>query len=271
MNWFQAIVLGFVQGSTEFLPVSSTAHLRIVSSFFGWKDPGAAFTAITQLGTVAAVLIYFRRDIARISGAWLRGLRDPEVRKTQDSKMGDYIAIGTIPILIFGFVFSRQIESNLRSLTFMGFALIIFGLLLLFAENTGRQDRDIDSLTARDGILIGLAQAVALIPGVSRSGATITAGLLLGFDRVAAARYSFLLSVPAVVFSGFYELRKIGEGGGPGITSTIVATVIAFAVGYASIAGLLHYLQNRSTRVFVVYRVLLGLLVLGLVSGQVIS
>ena len=271
MNAFHAIVLGFVQGATEFLPVSSTAHLRIVSSFFGWKDPGAAFTAVTQLGTMAAVLIFFRRDVGRILTAWFKGIRDPSARQNHDAKMGNYIAIGTVPILLIGFAFHKQIETNLRNLVFIALALIVFAGILMYAEDTSRQDRDLDSLSARDGIAIGLAQAVALIPGVSRSGATITAGLMLGFDRVAAARYSFLLSIPAVVLSGVYELRKIGEGGGAGVVPTVVATLIAFVVGYASIAGLLKFLQSRSTRVFVIYRVLLGLLVLSLVAGSVIS
>ncbi len=271
MNAFQAIVLGLVQGATEFLPISSTAHLRIVSAFFGWKDPGATFTAVTQLGTVAAVLIFFRRDIGRILTASFRGLRDPVARQSHDAKMGSYIAVGSVPILVFGFLFRHQIDSGARNLVLISLALIIFAGVMLYAEDTARKDRDLGSLGSRDGIAIGLAQALAVIPGVSRSGATISAGLMLGFDRVAAARYSFLLSIPAVLASGLYKLRSIGEPGAPGIAPTLVATLIAFVVGYASIAGLLKFLQTRSTRVFVAYRVVLGLLVLSLVAGSVIS
>ena len=211
----QSIVLGFVQGLTEFLPISSTAHLRIVPAFLGWEDPGAAFTAVTQLGTMAAILVFFRGDIARIVVAWLRGLRDPVIRKTLDSRIGWYVAVGTIPIGIFGFAFRGQIESGARNLQLIGCALIALGLVLLYAEHVATRSRGIESLTMRDGILIGVAQACALIPGVSRSGATITGGLFLGLDRTSAARYSFLLAIPAVVLSGLLELRHATEGERP--------------------------------------------------------
>ena len=271
MSTFEAIVLGFVQGITEFLPISSTAHLRIVPALVGWDDPGAAFTAVTQLGTMLAVLLYFRADILRILTAWLRGLRDREVRGTLDSRIGWYIVLGTIPIGIFGLLFKNQIETGARNLTLIGCTLTLLGLVLLVAERVGTRERGLETLTRRDGIAIGLAQACALIPGVSRSGATITAGLFLGLEREAAARYSFLLSIPAVVLSGLLELRKIGEGGGPGVVGTALATLIAFIVGYASIAGLLRFLSSNSTVVFVVYRVCMGLLVLGLVATNVID
>jgi len=268
---FQAIVLGIVQGLTEFLPISSTAHLRIVPAFMGWEDPGAAFTAVTQLGTLAAVLLYFRADLWRIARVWSASLRRPELRSELDARMGWYIVLGTIPIGIFGLLFADQIESGARDLYVIGTTLIVLGLVLLLAERVARRDRAIEDITRRDGIVIGLAQACALVPGVSRSGATITAGLLLGFDRASAARYSFLLSVPAVVISGVFELRKIGDEGGAGAGPTILATIGAFVVGYASIAFLLRWLTRHSTAVFVAYRVALGMLVLALAGSGVIS
>jgi undecaprenyl-diphosphatase len=268
---FQAIVLGIVQGLTEYLPVSSTAHLRIVPAFMGWEDPGAAFTAVTQLGTMAAVLLYFRADLWRIARAWLASLRRPELRGQLDARMGWYIVLGTIPIGIFGFVFADQIESGARDLYLIGTTLIVLGLVLLLAERVGKRDRSIEEINRRDGILIGFAQALALIPGVSRSGATITAGLFLGFDRASAARYSFLLSVPAVVVSGLFELREIGGEEGAGVGPTILATFAAFVVGYASIAFLLRWLTRHSTAVFVAYRVALGALVLALAGAGAIE
>jgi undecaprenyl-diphosphatase len=271
VDTLQAIVLGFVQGITEFLPISSTAHLRIVPAMLGWEDPGAAFTAVTQLGTMAAILVYFRADIARIVVAWVRGLRNPEIRQTLDSRLGWYVIVGTIPIGIFGLAFSDQIESGARDLYLIGTTLIVLGLVLLYAEHVARRDRPIEDIRRRDGILIGLAQACALVPGVSRSGATITAGLFLGFDRESAARYSFLLSVPAVVLSGIFELRKIGDHDGAGVLPTLIATLLAFVVGYASIAFLLRWLTRHSTAVFVAYRVALGTLVLVLAGAGVIG
>ncbi len=271
MDAVQAIVLGIVQGLTEYLPVSSTAHLRIVPAFMGWEDPGAAFTAVTQLGTMAAVLLYFRADLWRIARTWSASLRRPELRGELDARMGWYIVLGTIPIGIFGFVFRDQIESGARSLYLIGTTLIVLGFLLLFAEHVAKRERSVEDITRRDGILIGFAQALALVPGVSRSGATITAGLFLGFDRESAARYSFLLSVPAVVVSGLFELRKIGEEGGAGFGATVIATICAFIVGYASIAFLLRWLAHHSTAVFVAYRVVLGALVIALASTGVID
>jgi undecaprenyl-diphosphatase len=271
MDAIQAIVLGIVQGLTEFLPVSSTAHLRIVPAFLGWKDPGAAFTAVVQLGTMAAVLIYFRADLWRIALAWLRSLRAPELRARHDARLGWYIILGTIPIAIIGLALKSTIEHGFRALELIGAALIVFSFVMLRAEARSTRQRTIADLTRRDGIIIGLAQALALVPGVSRSGATISAGLLLDFDRGAAARYSFVLSVPAVVLSGLFELRKVGDGGGAGTAPTIIATVLAFVVGYASIAFLLRYLADHSIRVFCGYRIAIGLLVLGLAAANVIS
>jgi undecaprenyl-diphosphatase len=244
---FEAIVLGIVQGLTEFLPISSTAHLRIVPAFAGWEDPGAAFTAVVQLGTMAAVLLYFRHDLWNIARAFLVGLRDPRQRGTLDFRMGVLIIIGTIPIGVFGFIFKDQIESGARDLYVIGTALIVLGLVLLWAEKVGTRTRELDSLSTRDGVVIGFAQAAALVPGVSRSGATITAGL-------------------------FLELRKIGEGEGTAAAvPTAIATLCAFIVGYASIAFLLRYLASHSTVVFVVYRVVLGAIVLACTAAGVIS
>lgn len=271
MHAFQAVVLGVVQGLTEFLPISSTAHLRIVPAFFGWPDPGAAFTAVVQLGTMAAVLLYFRHDLLKIARAWTRGLRNPAARRDIDSRMGWYIVLGTIPIGVFGFAFRHQIENGARSLYLIAIALIALGLLLLLAEKVATHTRPLGSINRRDAVVIGFAQAAALVPGVSRSGSTITAGLFLGFDRASAARYSFLLSIPAVVISGLFELRHAGAGGYYGVSGTIVATLLAFAVGYGSIAFLLRYLTTHTTEVFVGYRLALGTLVLVLLAAGVIS
>ena len=271
MDALQAIVLGIVQGLTEFLPISSSGHLRIVPAFMGWEDPGAAFTAVIQLGTMAAVLLYFRADLWRIARTWTASLRRPELRPELDARMGWYIILGTLPISVFGFAFSDQIEDEARDLYLIGTTLIVLGLVLLLAERVGRRDRDVTTVTWRDSVVIGFAQALALIPGVSRSGATITAGLFLGFDRGSAARYSFLLSVPAVVLSGLFELRHVGEEDGAGLAPTILATLLSFVVGYASIAFLLRWLASHSTAVFVAYRVGLGLLVLALAGAGAID
>jgi undecaprenyl-diphosphatase len=271
MSALEALVLGLVQGLTEFLPISSSGHLRIVPALCGWPDPGAGFTAVIQLGTMAAVLLYFRADLLRIAGAWMRELRIPMGRRSHEAKLGWYIILGTIPISIFGFLFRDQIESGARSLYLIGSALILFSFVMLAADRLGTRRRDLAGLNGRDGWLIGLAQSLALIPGVSRAGATISAGLFRGFDRVAAARYSFLLSVPAVVLSGLFELRKIGEDGSASVGATAIATVVAFVTGYASIAWLLRYLTTHNLRIFVVYRIGLGALVLALTASGAIS
>ena len=271
MNGLEAVVLGVVQGLTEFLPVSSTAHLRVVPAFLGWDDPGAAFTAVTQLGTTVAVLIYFRRDLARIVVTWSRSLRDPALRSELDARLGWYIGLGTIPIGFFGLLFKDQIEHEARNLYLIGGTLITLGIVLMLAERVGSRSRPLTEVTARDAGLVGLAQAAALMPGVSRSGATISAGLFRGLERPAAARYSFLLSIPAIVLSGLLELSEIGAGDGPGPVATAVATIVAFVVGYASIAWLLRYLATHSTAVFVGYRIGLGLLVITLAATGVIS
>lgn len=271
MDLFQAVVLGTVQGLTEFLPISSSAHLRIVPALFGWDDPGAAFTAVIQLGTTAAVLLYFWRDIFRIIGNWARSLVRPELRGELDARLGWYIGLGTIPIVLAGVAFQNEIEDSFRDLRLIGLSLIVFGLILLVADLVGSRRRELRRLRLRDGLLIGCAQTLALIPGVSRSGATITAALFLGFTREAAARFSFLLSIPAVVLSGLYEARDIGHQGGVDVLPTAVATVLAFVTGYASIAWLLRFLTTHTMKGFVVYRVLLGSLVLILVATGVLA
>jgi len=267
MSLLEALLLGIVQGLTEFLPISSSGHLRIVPAFLGWDDPGAAFTAVIQLGTMAAVLIYFRGDLWRIAGAWIRELRLPFRQRSTEANLGWFIILGTIPISIFGLAFSSQIESGARSLYLIGTMLILFSFVMLAAERFGQRRRELTEMTGRDGIFIGFAQALALIPGVSRSGATISAGLFRNFDRTAAARYSFLLSVPAVVLSGLFELREIGAGGDAGVGATVVATIAAFVSGYLAIAWLLRYLANHSLNVFVAYRIPLGVLVLALAAS----
>ncbi len=274
MDLLQAVVLGIVQGLTEFLPISSSGHLRIVPAMAGWDDPGAAFTAVIQLGTMAAVVLYFRVDLMRIACAWLASLRDASRRSELDVRMGWYLIWGTVPIVIFGFAFSDQIENGARSLYLIGTTLIALGLLLLVAEKVSRRERDLTNITRKDAIIIGFAQALALIPGVSRSGATITAGLFLGMDRVAAARFSFLLSIPAVVLSGLYELRDVVSGaaeGSAGLAATALATLLAFVSGYISIAFLLRFLTTHTTAVFVAYRVALGAVVLVLAATGTIA
>jgi undecaprenyl-diphosphatase len=272
VSLFQAIVLGIAQGLTEFLPISSTAHLRVIPALAGWEDPGAAFTAVTQFGTMAAVVIYFWTDLARITTTWARSLRDRSLRRTLDARLGWYILLATVPIGIFGLAFKHQIETGARDLYLIGTTLIVLGLLLLLAEKVGGRTRQTEDITTRDGVVMGFAQALALIPGVSRSGSTITAGLFLGLDRPAAARFSFLLSIPAVVLSGALELGTIlsGEDDRAGLGALAVATVLAFVSGYAAIAGLLRFLTTHSTVVFVVYRVVLGALVLALAAGGAI-
>jgi undecaprenyl-diphosphatase len=270
MSNLEAVLLGLVQGLTEFLPISSSGHLRIVPAFLGWDDPGAGFTAVIQLGTMAAVVIYFRKDLWQIALAWLRELRVPFRQSSQEAKLGWFIVLGTIPISIFGFAFSDQIESGARSLYLIGSALIAFSFVMILAERIGTRERSLEDLDGRDGAYIGFAQALALVPGVSRSGATISAGLLRGFDRVAAARYSFLLSVPAVVLSGLFELRHVG-GDGASIEATVIATLVSFVSGYVAIAWLLRYLGTHSLAIFVAYRIPLGILVLALAATGTIE
>ncbi|MFM7597792.1 MAG: undecaprenyl-diphosphate phosphatase [Actinomycetota bacterium] len=270
MSWFEAIVLGVVQGLTEFLPISSSAHILVLSQIFGWGDPGAAFTAVTQIGTEAAVIVFFRHDIARIISTWARSLVHPDLRREHDAKMGWYVILGTIPIAVLGLTFADQIETVARNLWLTAAMLAGFGIVLGVCDALGRRTRTIASLGARDATLFGFAQALALIPGVSRSGATISMGLALGYTREAATRYAFLLAIPAVLASGLYEATKIGDDASPEWGATIVATLIAFVVGYAVIAWLLRYLQTRSFLPFVVYRLALAALIVVLLATGVL-
>jgi undecaprenyl-diphosphatase len=274
MSWFEAVVLGVVQGLTEFLPISSSAHLRIVGEVFGWDDPGAAFTAITQIGTELAVLVYFRHDIWRILVAFFGSLAGRR-KNDPDARMGWLIIVGSIPIVILGLLFKDSIETTLRDLRIVAIALVVFSLILYWADRVGAKRRELEDLTVAHGIAYGLAQAMALIPGVSRSGGTITMGLFLGYTREAAARYSFLLAIPAVLGSGLYEAYKglKGDVAGPQVDwpPTILATVLAFGVGLSVIAWLLRYLTRGSFTPFVVYRIVVGLLVLALVGFGVLS
>ncbi|WP_371828408.1 MULTISPECIES: undecaprenyl-diphosphate phosphatase [Nocardiaceae] len=274
MTWLQAIVLGAVQGLTEFLPISSSGHLRIVSSVFWNEDAGASFTAVTQLGTEAAVLLFFWRDIVRIVKAWFVGLTKKDERGL-DYRMGWYVIIATIPIGVLGLLFKDQIRTGARNLYLIAFMLIAFAVVIAVAEKVGRKERPIEKLTTRDGIVMGLAQCLALIPGVSRSGATTSAGLFLGLEREAAVRFSFLLAIPAVTASGLFSLPDAFEPVGSGLAASgpqlLVATIIAFALGYASIAWLLKFVANHSLYWFVGYRIVLGVVVLGLLAGGVVS
>lgn len=259
MGIVEAIVLGIIQGLTEFLPISSTAHVRIVPALFGWEDPGAAFTAVIQLGTLVAVLIYFRKDLLDAIAGWTRSLYDPGRRNTIESRMGWAIFIGTIPIVILGLLFKDRIENDFRSLHVIAGSLIGMGLFLLLAEKVGRKDREIGRVTVLDGLVVGLFQAIALIPGASRSGSSITGGLLVGFDRATAARFSFLLSVPSVFAAAIFSLKEHAHAfQGDLLVPTIVANIAALVSGYAAIAFLISYLQKHGTAIFVIYRVALG-------------
>ncbi len=271
MGWFEAAILGLVQGLTEFLPISSSAHIRVVSAFAGWPDPGATFTAITQLGTEAAVLIYFRKDIVRIVRAWTRSLFQPESRKDPDAKLGWYVILGTIPIAVLGLLLQDTIAGAFRDLRLTALMLIGFALILAFADRAATNRRSLPDLGARGALVFGLAQAFALIPGVSRSGSTIAAGLLMDFRREEAARYSFLLAIPAVLASGGLELTKISESGPVGLGATAVATIVSFGVGYVVIAWLMRYLTTNRFTPFIVYRIALGVLLLILVATGVLE
>ncbi|MGW1540823.1 undecaprenyl-diphosphate phosphatase [Streptomyces sp. NPDC002309] len=351
MSWFESIILGLVQGLTEFLPISSSAHLRLVAAFSGWHDPGAAFTAITQIGTETAVLIYFRSDIARIVTAWCRSLTDRASRRDPDARLGWMLIIGSVPIGVLGVTFKDQIEGPFRDLRLTAAMLVVMGVVLgvadrlaARAEQEAQQEnavpaavpgtpdghgipltgagtpvalstptaptapvtptapgtdvttvalgnpaapatrpgtgapgaprgsgKTLQDLTVRDGLIYGLCQALALIPGVSRSGATTSGGLFMGYTRAAAARYCFLLAIPAVLASGLFELRHATEGGHVSWGPTALATLIAFAVGYAVIAWFMRFIETRSFMPFVLYRIALGLVIIALVTFGVIS
>jgi len=267
----KAVVLGLLQGLTEFLPISSSAHLRIFPELLGWGDPGAAFTAVIQIGTELAVLIYFRKDIWRISTTWLKSLYRPEFRGHLDSRMGWFIIIGSLPIVVLGIALKDVIERDFRNLWIIGTTLIVLGVVLGIADKTSSGKKRIKELSLRDAVLMGAAQACALVPGVSRSGATISMGRFLGYEREAATRYAFLLAIPAVVGAGLFELQEIGGENAYGWGPTIVATVVSFVVGYAAIAWLLRYVSTRSYLPFVLYRIVLGTLVLVLLGVGVLQ
>jgi len=276
---FEAIFLGALQGLTEFLPISSSAHIRIAGALFGTaEDPGARFTAITQIGTELAVLIFFRNDIKQIISAWFRQItKRPGLSSSEksDARMGWLIIVGSLPIAVLGYLGKDIITNDFRSLWLIASTLIIFGVTLGIADKYGNSDRDLSTLSVRDGLLYGVAQSLALIPGVSRSGATIAMGRFLGYSRQAALRYSFLLALPAVFGSGFYELKgAIGDGSETSIFTvpeTLLATGIAFVIGYAVIAWLLKFVSTKSFAPFIIYRVALGSLLLILLSTGVIN
>ena len=272
LDLLKAVVLGTIQGLTEFLPISSSAHLRIYPELFGWGDPGAAFTAVIQIGTELAVLIYFRHDIWRIASTWARSLVRAEYRGHVDARLGWYIIVGSLPIVALGVALKDVIERDFRSLWLIGTTLIVLGIVLGIADRVGRNDRAIRQLTLRDAVLMGLAQAAAVVPGVSRSGATLSMGRLLGYEREAATRFAFLLAIPAVVGAGIFELKDIPGGDNAyGAGPTVLATVVSFVVGYAAIAWLLRWVTTRSYAPFVVYRVALGTATLVLVATGVLA
>jgi undecaprenyl-diphosphatase len=276
MSWLQVVVLSLVQGLTEFLPVSSSAHLAIVSRVFFDGDAGASFTAVSQLGTEAAVVVYFARDIARIVKAWFSGLFVRAHRDNVDYRLGWYVIIGTIPIGVLGFVFKDVIRSQARNLWVIATAMLVFSAVIAVAEYYGRQNRHVGQLTWRDGLIVGIAQCLALVPGVSRSGATISAGLFLGLDRSLAARFGFLLAIPAVLASGLFSLpdafHPVSEGMSATGAQLAVSVVIAFGVGLAAVAWLLRFLTHHAMYWFVGYRVVLALAVMALlVTGKVLA
>ncbi len=273
MNYFDAIILGIVEGLTEFLPISSTGHLTIAEQILGLQtdDPAVTgFTAVIQMGAIAAVILYFARDIWAIIRTWVRGLVQPEWRGHRDFRLGWYIIIGTIPVGIIGLAFKDVIKNDLRSLWVVAVALIAWSAVMWAAERVARQDRGEKQLNLTDSIVVGLMQCFALIPGVSRSGATISAGLFRGLDRVTATRFSFFLSIPALLAAGLFELKD-ALGGSISIGETLVGTVVSFLVAYATIAWLLRFVAHHAITWFIPYRVGLGVLLLVLLSANVIS
>jgi undecaprenyl-diphosphatase len=272
MGLLEAVVLGLVQGLTEFLPISSTAHLRIVPELLGWPDPGAAYSAVIQLGTVAACIVYFSRDLVRLIQAFFEGLLKKAPLGSADARLAWAVLLGTLPIGIAGLLLKHTIETSFRSLYVVASALIVLALVLWWAERTATHHRNLESLTVRDGVLIGAAQALALVPGVSRSGVTLTAGFGLGFRREDAARFSFLLSIPATALAGLLELKHlIHAHEHVPLTAVAVGTLVSFVSGMAAIAWLLRYLRTRTALVFVGYRIALGLLLFALLATHVLQ
>lgn len=273
MSWAQVIVLSIVQGLTEFLPVSSSGHLRIVSELFWGQDAGASFTAVVQLGTEAAVLVFFARDIWRILTGWFRGLRDRGARGL-DYRMGWMVIVGTIPVGLIGFLGKDLIRENLRNLWITATVLVLFSFVFILAERQGRKTRGFEELTMKDAVVMGLWQCLSLIPGVSRSGGTISGGLFLGLDREVATRFSFLLAIPAVLASGLFSLPDAFDPqAGQAATGMqlAVGTVICFALGYVCIAWLLKFVSNHSFAWFAAYRIPAGLIVMLLLATGVLQ
>ena len=273
MNYFDAIILGIVEGLTEFLPVSSTGHLTIVEKMLGLEvdDPAVTgFTAVIQMGAIVAVIVYFVRDIANIVRTWVLGLVKPEYRGHRDFRMGWYVIVGTIPVGIVGLVFKDVIKDDLRSLWVVAIALVAWSAVMWAAARAATQDRSEKRLNLSDAVIVGVVQCVSLVPGVSRSGATISAGLFRGLDRVAATRLSFFLSIPALLAAGIFELKD-ALGGDIGVGQTVVGTVVSFVVAYASIAWLLKFVAHHPITWFVPYRVVLGLVLVGLLASGVMS
>jgi undecaprenyl-diphosphatase len=272
MGWLEAIVLGIVQGLTEFLPISSSAHQAIVGQFFGGHDPGAAFTAITQLGTEAAVIVYFRHDIWLIIKNWFLALFGRIPRNDPEARMGWLVILGSIPIIVLGVLFQQQIEHVFRNLWLIAATMAGFAVVIAIADRVARNRRTLEQLTWSHGIIYGLAQSLALIPGVSRSGATISAGLFLGYRRESAAKYSFLLAIPAVVGSGLYELAGVSADPVPPQWGPIaIATLLSFVIGYAVIAWLLRYISTHTFLPFVIYRIAVAILVVILLLTGVLQ
>ncbi|MEM4407451.1 MAG: undecaprenyl-diphosphatase UppP [Candidatus Caldarchaeum sp.] len=272
MDWVQALILGVVQGISEFLPISSTAHVRVVPALLGWEDPGAAYTAVLQLGTLLAISIYFWKDLVDVFWGWVKGLRFQAHRSTQAYRLGWSLVVGTVPIVVAGLLFQHWIEDEWRSLYVIVGALVGMGFVLLCAEGYSRKNRGMEEVGIRDGLIVGIWQALALVPGVSRSGSTLSGALFLNFQRPVAARFSFLLSVPAILLSGFYEFIKYREIFiRESLLPTIVGIVSAFVSGYIAIDFLLRYLRRRSTMVFIIYRWSLALLLFILLRAGSLS
>jgi len=270
----KAVVLGIIQGLSEFLPISSTAHLRIIPSFFGWKDIGAAYTAVIQIGTMIAIIIYFWKDLNNMFFSFISSIKEKSYMSKPDTRLLFMVCIGTIPILIFGYLFKDVIRTELRNIYIIAVDMVLFSFVILAGEKYTKKTASIEKLSIKDSIIIGFFQSVALIPGTSRSGSTMTGAFLRNMDRESAARYSFLLSIPAVLVSGLYELyseRTSLFTSAAHIESLIIATIVSGIVGYISIWFFLAYLKKHTLMIFIVYRILFGLLIIILLITNVIA
>jgi undecaprenyl-diphosphatase len=270
----KAIVLGIIQGLSEFLPISSTAHLRMIPAFFGWDDIGAAYTAVIQVGTMVAIIIYFWKDLYNMFTSFFASIKEKTYMSKPDTRLLFMVCIGTIPILIFGYLFKDLIRHQFRSMYVMAGSMIVFSFIIFAAEKFTKRNITIDKLSIKDSIIIGFFQSLSLVPGTSRSGSSITGGFFRNMDRESAARYSFLLSIPAILISGVYELyseRASLFASENGILSLVVATIVSGVVGYISIWFLLSYLKKHSLMIFIVYRILFGILIIILLSAKIIS